>query len=141
MFEQLVREPEVKPVKLPSVKELRTRDLRVKCREKFLASYIPNPWGLSPQQFACMDLISNEDASDSELADILCISKKTFSTHLTRARESMGTRSIRAATIRFDRWKQNQQGSLPETPQQLNICLEIRNGQASVVSLEQKDST
>lgn len=69
--------------------ERKTRKPRVRNRREATLQQLPNPWGLSPIQAHCVRAAAQGVALIA-LGKELCISNKTISSHLTRAREKMG---------------------------------------------------
>lgn len=107
MFEQLVRESVAEAVK-PIEKRRRIREPRPQVETSRGFPVIKNPWGLSPRQYACLDIMTDSDLSDKELAIQLGMHKNTFGSHILRAKKALGVGSARRALLVFDRWKQTQ---------------------------------
>lgn len=65
---------------------------------------VQNPWGLSGAQYACLhDIVTTGDGY-VEIGKRLCISDKTVTTHMYRARDTMKAKSMVHAVLMFDRW-------------------------------------
>lgn len=62
----------------------------------------PNPWGLTNGEAVMLQHIVDGLSQDA-IADALCLSKKTVSTMLVRARERMGSVESARAAVMWDR--------------------------------------
>ncbi len=81
----------------------RHREYEAKRKREDALPSIANPWKLTPTQCAVLSGLA-EGLSNNKVAERLCISFKTTSTHLTRARELMNAENVVHAVVLWDRF-------------------------------------
>jgi DNA-binding CsgD family transcriptional regulator len=63
---------------------------------------VANPWRLTGSEWACLVQLTT-GVAHVDAAKAICISPKTLSTHVTRAKEKMGAVSVTHAILMVDR--------------------------------------
>jgi hypothetical protein len=64
---------------------------------------VKNPWGLTGAEWASVNAMVASDGLHADVAQLLCVSPKTLSTHLMRARQKMHATSLLRMYLMFDR--------------------------------------
>lgn len=121
MFSTLGAMPVQMPLDRPKTVKQEKRDMRWPA--------VANPWGLSPHQVKVLQTYVN-GLNNERVSKELCLSPKTVSTHLTRARESMGNVTTVMACVMWDRFAR------AEKPVDVEVVLLLKGGKPSVTMRE-----
>lgn len=92
---------------------------------------VPNPWGLSGAEVACLRALAS-GLSQAEAAKDLIMSHKTVQTHVHRAKEKVGASTTVQAVVFFDRWMRDQKEDVEVVLRYVAGCpsVELRRPQA-----------
>lgn len=124
MFSALGAMPAQTPLGRPKTEKQEKREIRWPA--------VANPWDLSPHQVKVLQAYVN-GLNNERVSKELCLSPKTVSTHLTRARESMGRVTTVMACLMWDRFTR------AEKPVDVEVVLLFKGGKPSVTMREVKE--